>query len=102
MTLRCWRMSREHRAGKGLEHKSGEEQLRKLGTSSLEKRRFKRHLITLYSFLNGGYSEVKFDLFSHVTNDKTRSGLKLCQQMFMLDIRKISLQKVFQALEQAA
>ncbi|KAJ7395692.1 hypothetical protein BTVI_152186 [Pitangus sulphuratus] len=57
--------------GKGLEHKSGEEQLRELGRLSLKKRSLRGDLIALYNHLTGHCSQVGIRLFSQTIMART-------------------------------
>jgi len=73
---------------KDLEHKSYGECLREVGYCSVWKR-LRRDLISLYSDLRGGCSQVGLSLFSRVTSDRMRgNGLKLHLGKFRLYIRK--------------
>lgn len=64
--------------GKGLGHKSPEEQLIDLGVIILEKRRLRGDTIALYSCLKESCKQMEVNLFSQVKSARTReNGLKL-------------------------
>ncbi|KAM4787236.1 triadin isoform 4-T4 [Cyanocitta cristata] len=73
----------------GLEHISYENRLREMGQFSLEKRRLRGYLITVFQYLKGACKRAKEGLFTMACSDRTRgNGFKLKEVGFSLDIRE--------------
>ncbi|KAK4827364.1 hypothetical protein QYF61_017289 [Mycteria americana] len=72
---------------KGLENLPCEERLKELGLFSLEKRRLRRDLITVFYYLKSGYKKDRGCLFTRRHMEKTRGyRYKLYQEGLHLDI----------------
>ncbi|XP_063245987.1 triadin isoform X5 [Prinia subflava] len=73
----------------GLEHISYEDRLGEIGQFSLEKRRLRGYLITVFQYLKGACKRAKEGLFTTACSDRTReNGFKLKEVGFSLDVRE--------------
>ncbi|KAE8610529.1 hypothetical protein XENTR_v10012157 [Xenopus tropicalis] len=74
---------------KGMEDLNYEVRLSRLGLFSLEKRRLRRDMITLYKYIRGDYRQLGDVLFSHKNNQRTRGHpYRLEEQSFHLNQRR--------------
>uniref|UniRef100_A0A6I8QAX7 Reverse transcriptase domain-containing protein n=1 Tax=Xenopus tropicalis TaxID=8364 RepID=A0A6I8QAX7_XENTR len=74
---------------KGMEDLSYEVRLSRLGLFSLEKRRLRGDMITLYKYIRGDYRQLGDVLFSHKNNQRTRGHpYRLEEQSFHLKQRR--------------
>ncbi|XP_074393977.1 triadin isoform X7 [Zonotrichia albicollis] len=71
----------------GLEHISYEDRQREMGQFSLEKRRLRGYLITVFQYLQGACKRAKEGLFTTACSDR-ENGFKLKEVGFSLDIRE--------------
>ncbi|XP_058275995.1 triadin isoform X3 [Hirundo rustica] len=73
----------------GLDYTSYEDTLRVMGQFSLEKRRLRGYLITVFQYLKEACKTAKGGLLTTVCSDRTReNGFKLKEVGFSLDIRE--------------
>uniref|UniRef100_A0A803K1Z4 Reverse transcriptase domain-containing protein n=1 Tax=Xenopus tropicalis TaxID=8364 RepID=A0A803K1Z4_XENTR len=74
---------------KGMESFSYEERLAKLGLFTLEKRRLRGDMITMYKYIKGSYNNLSNVLFTSRSFQRTRGHpLRLEEGRFHLNIRK--------------
>uniref|UniRef100_A0A803KBH9 Reverse transcriptase domain-containing protein n=1 Tax=Xenopus tropicalis TaxID=8364 RepID=A0A803KBH9_XENTR len=74
---------------KGMESLSYEERLAKLGLFTLEKRRLRGDMITMYKYIRGSYNNLSNVLFTSRSFQRTRGHpLRLEEGRFHLNIRK--------------
>uniref|UniRef100_A0A803KA44 Uncharacterized XB5861580 n=1 Tax=Xenopus tropicalis TaxID=8364 RepID=A0A803KA44_XENTR len=74
---------------KGMESLSYEERLAKLGLFTLEKRRLRGDMITMYKYIRGSYNNLSNVLFTSRSFQQTRGHpLRLEEGRFHLNIRK--------------
>ncbi|XP_054370369.1 triadin isoform X2 [Molothrus ater] len=71
----------------GLEHISYEDRLREMGQFSLEKRRLRGYLITVFQYIQGACKRANERLFTTACSDR-ENGFKLKEVGFSLDIRE--------------
>ena len=85
---------------KGLGSLSCEERLRELGLFSLEERRLRGDLVTMFQYLKGGYKGDGDSLLTRSHMEKMRgNGCGLLLGRFWLDTRKIFHNESNQPLE---
>jgi len=65
---------KSNKAGEGFGHKSYEGWLRELGLFSLEKRKHRGHIITLYNSLKGGCGKMGVSRFSQTISKRMRGN----------------------------
>ncbi|XP_058691655.1 triadin isoform X6 [Poecile atricapillus] len=72
----------------GLERISHKDRLREMGQFSLEKRRLRGYLLTVFQYLKGACKRAEEGLFTSACSDRTENGFQLKEVGFSLDIRE--------------